>query len=277
MSNIVKDEKKNSAITNPRLQSITDRAKAISDRGNKPAKLELVLCFDTTGSMHKVFKAGQRAIEEVIKGLDAPSTGAILSLIAYKNHGDEYLFDGERPFIATPWSNKSEEILRPLYQITSEGGGDGLTALEDVFDYLVCNVEWQPEAKKAVVLIGDMPPHGVVDSVSHCPRRFDYHKSIDSMKKLGITVYSVFCPTQYHNSMGKDRYNKITSFYDWIAEETGGRRLSLEDMETLVTILVGIGMKETGRIDEYRDLLSQRKALTPGKERILSALSSGKK
>lgn len=277
MSNLKKQDGTTSAINNPHLRSVVDRARALSAQQTLSADLELCLCFDTTGSMHKVFKAGQQAIEEVVQGLNTPSTGTLLSFVAYKNHGDECLCDGERPFIATSWSNDSKEILKPLHKITSAGGGDGLTALEDVFDYLVRNVEWQPGAKKAIVVIGDMPPHGVVDSITHCPRQLDYRRSIASMKELGITVYSVFCPNHYHDSMGSDRCKKIISFYDWIAAETGGRRLSLEDMQTLVTILVGIGMTATGRLEEYRNLLVRRQALTPGKEQILNALSSENK
>lgn len=268
---ISKKENTSGLARSERIRALISRAKQLTQSSKISNFLEICFAFDTTGSMHPVFKAGQEAIREIMDEIKK-STSAKMAFIAYKNHGDEKYFDSEKPFAATPWTDDPTEFQFLMNQIPNAGGGDGLTALEDVFRYVGQNMVWDPNSAKALVIVGDMPPHGVLDSVSRCSLGIDYRQEIRLLKNLGIKVYAIYCDTDIRNVMGKDRKQKTQNFYHWIAQETGGKCLSLEDIRLLVTILLGICMKEANRFDEFVATLSKRKQLGPGEQKVIRAL-----
>lgn len=255
-----------------RIQTLVNRAKKLSRESMPSNSLEICLAFDTTGSMHPVFRAGQKAIQRIMNELKDTRINAKMAFIAYKNHGDEKYFDGEKPFTATPWTNEPAEIQAIMRQIPNAGGGDGLTALEDVLKYLAKDIIWDSHSAKAVVIVGDMPPHGVIDAISHCPNNVDYHEGVKHLKDSDVKVYTVYCDTDTHDLMGQDRKKKIQGFYHWIADETKGKCLSLEEIETLITILLGICMKETGHFDDFIANLARYKQLGAKEQKIIKAL-----
>jgi hypothetical protein len=119
-----------------------------------------------------------------------------------------------------------------------------------------------------------MPPHGAIDPISKCPFKIDYRQEIQKLIRIGVKVYSVYCDTDIYNFMGKERKTKIENFYYQIAEETGGKKLSLEDTHLLITILLGICMKETDRLDEFIASLEHRKQFGLQEQKIIKALTS---
>lgn len=246
-------------------------ASASSARGS--SQLKVCFAFDTTGSMYPVFDQGRKAIREIA---DAVTEGARaeIAFIAYKNHSDEQYFDGERPFAATDWSSETDKIRALMEKVSSDGGGDGITCLEDVLEYLAESVDWGNAQAKVLVIIGDMPPHGVVDSVNRCPRQIDYRRQIASLKEQGVAIYTVWCETDLLDPFASERKKKIEEFYRETARTTGGQCLSLEDIQTLIAILVGICFKETGRLSELADTLARMKRLTPGAQRVVKALQA---
>ena len=258
---------------NSRISALVSKAQQITSICSSSAVLEIAFIFDTTGSMYDVFATAQQAISRISDEISGGGRKVKMSFIAYKNHGDERCFDGKRPFVSSGWTTNPTEIRLAMSRVPNGGGGDGLTALEDVLHYLA-NEQWDTDAKRAIVLIGDMPPHGVVDSVNRCPYRLNYRESVSTFKRENIAVYSVYCDTSGIFSMKKERKEKIVDFYRQIAEETGGRLLSLEDTATLVMILTAICKKETGQLDEYEKALASRQQLTAKAGEVIRSLKA---
>lgn len=238
--------------------------------------LQVTFLLDTTGSMYPYFKRAKESIARIIKEVAEKHRSLEFSYVAYKNHGDEErFFDGQHPFFATPFTNRPKVIKEEMEKVRNGGGGDGLTALEDVFHYLNTQIRWSHQTIKVVVLVGDMPPHGVLDSVSRCPHEYDYKEEVEELIKKGIKVYSVFC---YEEDYLSSRKQKVRGFFKWVAKESGGRYLELADIDDLIDLLVGICMKETGHLDEFITDLRSRGCLKPGsrKERAFLALTDGR-
>jgi len=154
------------------------------------------------------------------------------------------------------------------------GGDDGLCALEDVFHFLNTDAEWPVQAKKAVVVIGDMPPHGVLDAVSVCPNEFDYRAEVARFKEKKITAYTVYCHDE--NDLDSPRTKKIAEFYRWLAVETGGKCLTLGDVDELVQVLIGVCLKETGHLKDYMEQLRMQGRMIGKTEKNLLQLGGGK-
>ncbi len=234
-------------------------------------KLQVVFLFDTTGSMYPYYELGKKQISQIVSKVVEKHRQAQFCYLAYKNHGDETeFFDGENPFFASSFTSDPEQIKLELEKVKNGGGGDGLTALECVFHYLNVNVKWQDSATKIVVLIGDMPPHGVIDSVAKCPKKHNYQDEIAQMKAKGIKVYSVFCFEE--GNLVSSRIKQVKMFFRETASRTNGRYLELAEIGEIVDLLTGICMKEIGHLDEFVKDLERLQQLSDGKRRLLLAL-----
>ncbi|MEW6407686.1 MAG: vWA domain-containing protein [Patescibacteria group bacterium] len=239
--------------------------------------LQITFLFDTTGSMYHYFERGKKSIAKIVRKVAEKHSNAKFCYVAYKNHGDEDYFGGTNPFFATSFSSLPAQLESELQKVKNGGGGDGLTALECVFHYLNTRTSWLPTAAKTVVLIGDMPPHGVLDSISCCPRENNYKAEVEEFKRKGIKVYSVFCFEE--GELGSRRKQKVQEFFKWIAKETGGRYLELSEIDEVVDLLTAICMKETGNLESFIAELRSIGRLRPGsnKEKTLLALGDGRK
>ncbi len=241
--------------------------------------LQIAFLFDTTGSMYHYFERGKKSIAKIVRKVAEKHSMVKFCYVAYKNHGDEDYFDGRNPFLATSFSGLPAQLESELQRVENGGGGDGLTALECVFHYLNIRASWSPTAIKAIILIGDMPPHGVLDSISYCPKENDYRAEVKEFKRKGIKVYSVFCFEE--GELGSRRKQKVQEFFKWIAKETGGQYLELSEIDEVVDLLTAICMKETGNsnLEGFIAELRSMGQLKPGsnKERTLLALGDGRK
>jgi hypothetical protein len=240
------------ASRDTKLKGLALRAKSIGKTTAGSSKIQLCFACDSTGSMYEVFSQAISSIKQILNEIKITKPEA--SFIAYKNHGDEEYFDNEKAFIASPWTENFSEIYALLSKIKSNGGGDGLTVLEDVLQYLVIHGGWKKDSKKILVIIGDMPPHGVIDSINKCPNGISYKEQVASLKDMGVTIYSVFCSTNDLSSTFSARKKKVYDFYKWIANETGGKCLSLEEMHEITVMLKAICIKESGQIKDYKDM-----------------------
>jgi len=222
--------------------------------------LQILLMFDITGSMFKYFDLIRKKLQEIAQSVKEIVPSAQFAVFAYRNHGDEERH--EQIFYSTPLTPNIKILSQEIQSIKKGGGGDdALTCLED------CLVEanslgWNKASAKTIVVIGDMPPHGVIDSFGQCPNEIDYRDEVNELISKNVTVYSVFC--------GKNA--KAKGFFRWLANKTGGRFLNLDQIDILKDILVAICMKQTGNLAKHLSDLRQKKMLTREKEEILLLL-----
>ena len=235
----------------------------------------IAFLFDTTGSMYPYFELGRNSIKEIIAKVKNKVEKAKFCYIAYKNHGDEgKYFDGGKVFLATELTEDAVVLEAMMDRVGSSGGGlDGLTCLEDVFYHLNVNLRWDEMAVKAAVLIGDMPPHGVLDSVAKCPFEYNYQNELKLLAEKGIKIYSVFCFEE--DELISERKQRVQRFFEQAAQITSGYYLELADIQDLVDLLVGICMKETNHLDDFILSLKNQGQLTTSKEKLLLRLKGG--
>lgn len=274
MANIIKKPESAAALL-ANIQKFTGGQSSLVKKENRQTsfgkKLQVVFLFDTTGSMYPYYDLGRKQIGQIVLKVVEKHRQVKFCYLAYKNHGDETeFFDGENPFFASSFTSDPEQIKLELEKVRNGGGGDGLTALECVFHHLNTKTEWLASATKIVVLIGDMPPHGVIDQIGKCPKEHNYQDEIAKMKAKGIKVYSVFCFEE--NSLISSRIQQVKNFFKDTASKTDGRYLELAEIEEIVDLLTGICMKETGHLNEFIKDLEKLQQLSDGKKRLLLAL-----
>lgn len=249
------------------LKKIAEKEEQLKGgRFHADSSLDVVFMIDTTGSMDPYIEEVKHNIIKIIENVLDYSPKVRMGCVAYKDHGDE----GEDEFYLTkvlPLTFDRKEIvgfMRSPGLHIGEGGG-GPEAVECALHEAVA-FAWGKTAPKAIILIGDKPPHGVMDGLKLCTRMRDYREEVRALKAAGIKIYSVLC-----NNISETEGN-----FRWMASETGGLFFYLKEISDLSDLLTGICLKETGQLPYFeRKLLENGDKVPQSKRLLLSQLSAG--
>lgn len=223
-------------------------------------ELQLVAMFDITGSMYGHFNLVRTKLTEVFQALNEELSAAQFAVFAFRNHGDEEKFS--QIYYTSPLTSDINEIKRIISGIEKGGGGpDALSCMEECF-HAANELPWLEEAPKAIVVVGDEPPHGVVDDMSKCPNRINYKVEIEKFIEKGIAVYSVFCGHEM----------KIRNFYKSLAGQTGGKFIEIDEIDMLVDLLIGISMKQSGSFKKYYEKMEEKGLMTEARRKVIALL-----
>lgn len=261
-------------------RTIGDRIRALA-RGGPPsivsthASLEVIYFCDTTGSMYPYFDRVRASLCGTVERLARECARVEHAVYAYKNHGDEErFFDGVHPFVYQPFAADPRRVTDALHTVRQGGGGDGFCAIEDAFHHAAELASHGPSAsgKRVAVVIGDMPPHGVLDRIAVCPNGYDYRVEVERLHGLGYAFYAVYCSAE--DDGASERKQRTREYFQWLARATKGRFLDLVDIDALADLLTGICMKEVGALPSFLAEIEQRRALPLATRRLLAALAS---
>lgn len=245
------------------MEKISEKERHLTEGAlSAVSSLDAVFLLDTTGSMEPYIHEVQHNIVRVIDEVFNASPRVRMGVVAYKDHGDE----GEDEFYLTkvlPLMSDRQQIVRFVRstELHIGEGGTGPEAVECAL-HEAAELGWSDTAPKAIVLIGDKPPHGVTDSFKFCPRLNDYKVEVESLRKRGIRVYSILC-----NNITETEGN-----FRWMSQQTGGRFFYLKEISDLSDILIGICLKEAGRLPYYERKLLEMGAMSPSRKTLLLEL-----
>jgi hypothetical protein len=115
--------------------------------------LDIVICFDSTGSMSGEIDQVKRQIEQIGQTLLVLVPKSRISICTFRDHGDEFVVKG------LPLTNNIQEIGAYLGRIEAGGGGDHPEAVDEGLYWSSGQNRFQPSARKVILLFGDAPPH----------------------------------------------------------------------------------------------------------------------
>lgn len=122
--------------------------------------LEVVIVFDSTGSMSGEIDTVKNQIERIGRVLFELVPKTRISLCTYRDQGDEYMVKG------LPLSSDLQTISSYLSECYAGGGGDTPEAVDAGLDWAIHKNDFRPRARKIVLVFGDAPPHG--SSLGRC-------------------------------------------------------------------------------------------------------------
>jgi len=187
---------------------------------------EVALLFDSTSSMGGSLEEAKkelRAIFLLFREL-VPSTR--IGLITYRDRGDDYVVRKTRLGIGL------YEGLAFLSSVVAGGGGDFEEAVDEAMAAAL-RLPWRPGAEKAMILVGDAPPH---------PGR---------REKRCLRIARTFASRRgrVHCLLVGNNEGTMRSF-GRIAEAGKGRSLGLDETEMLATRLLVLALGS----DSARDI-----------------------
>jgi len=122
--------------------------------------LDMVIAFDTTGSMAAYIDAVRQEVAELVPRLFKDNENLRLGIVAFGDYCDMVSAKvfGDAYQCLMPTDNENE-IIRFIRETKNTSGGDGDEFYELVIKKIVEETPWRDEATKAILLISDADPH----------------------------------------------------------------------------------------------------------------------
>lgn len=192
--------------------------------------IEVVVSFDTTGSMYPCLTQTRRSIKEMATRLFKDVPNIRIGIIA---HGD--YCDAGSTYVTKLFdlSNDAKKVCSFVEDVGPTGGGDAPECYELVLNQ-ARSFSWSSGKSKVLVLIGDDVPHG--PSESQNTKKLDWRNELGLLLEAGIKVYGVQCLNRSH----------ATRFYEEIAEKTGGFHLTLDQFSNMPDIITAVCYQQQG-------------------------------
>lgn len=198
--------------------------------------LDLVISFDSTGSMAGEINDVKSKIERIGGALTKLIPKTKISICTYRDDGDAYEVKG------LPFTGNLAEVQAFLDEIYAGGGGDLEEAVHQGLRWPVANNQFRPRARKVILLFGDAPPHKQFEE--SCIRMASEFRT----KYDGI-VSTVTCHSD----------ERLPSFVE-IAQSGGGEAfLTRDDREIMTQLIVLVfGSKHRSKVLEAFELLDEK-------------------
>jgi hypothetical protein len=193
--------------------------------------IDVVITFDTTGSMYPCLTQVRRSVKETVEQLFEDIDDLRIAIIA---HGD--YCDSGHPYVTKHlnFSRDVDRITKFITNVEPTHGGDAPECYELVLNEARTELDWKSGRNKVIVLIGDDVPHGPEERQNY--KKINWRNELGLLLEAGIKIYGVHCMP------GIRRHSK--PFYEEIAKKTGGFYLTLDQFSNITDLIMGICYKQ---------------------------------
>lgn len=159
-------------------------------------KLDMVIAFDTTGSMARYIGAVRKEVSELIPQLFKDNEDLRLGIVAFGDYCDminaQEFGDAYQCILPTDNENK---LIKFVLDSKDTSGGDGPEFYELVIKKIVEETPWREGSTRAILLIADAEPHEVGYSYGDIIRgnQIDWRKEAKKAgdKKIKIDTVAI--------------------------------------------------------------------------------------
>ncbi|MHC4859432.1 MAG: HEAT repeat domain-containing protein [Planctomycetota bacterium] len=207
--------------------------------------IDLVLAYDSTGSMIPVIRAVKQRLDLLLEEATRIVPNVQLSLFTYRDEGEEYLYYG------TPLTFASDNLKAFVQVAEANRGGDLPEAITFTLKAIIRKLLWRQEAQKVIVVIGDAPFHPenrdmlfkIVKDFAKLENRGIVHAIYTDPNRLGESVSA-----RKGRDDGKAQFPFLERFKE-LAKVGRGRAITIEDTEMLITEILVLSFGEQWRAE----------------------------
>lgn len=211
--------------------------------------IDLVLCYDSTGSMIPVIRAVKQRLDLLIREASRIVPNLRMSLFTYRDEGEEYIFYG------TPLTYAMDNLKSFVQVAEANRGGDLPEAITETVDAAIRQLDWRKDAQKVIVVIGDAPYHpenkdwlfSIVEKFATLENRGIVHAIYTDPNRLGESVSAR--KSREDNNVTQPFLERLKE----LAEKGRGKAITIEDTEKLITEILVLSFGE-----QWRDELESR-------------------
>ena len=194
---------------------------------------DIVISFDTTGSMYSCIIEVRRRVKSIIERLFSTIPDLRVGLVM---HGD--YCDNRLCFTGVDLTTDRELLLQVLQETPNTHGGDFDECYELVLNR-VARFSWKAD-NKAVIMIGDATPHAVGYRYGGTVNNLNWRDEAQVLSDIGVSIYAV-------QALGR---GGSTSFYESLSRITNGQKLELNQLTDIVETLIAIFYHGSGQKDK---------------------------
>ena len=172
--------------------------------------LDMVIAFDTTGSMSSYIEAVRRHVIDLIPKLFAANPKLKVSIVAFGDYCDMHsksdFGDAYQVIDLTDNENKLIEFVK---KAKNTYGGDSDEFYELVIKKIIEETSWREGSTKSVLLIADASPHGIGYSFGDIVinNQIDWREEAKKAAANGIKIDTMQCS----NSRWYKELSKMTN------------------------------------------------------------------
>ncbi|XP_078609420.1 uncharacterized protein LOC144880799 [Branchiostoma floridae x Branchiostoma japonicum] len=241
------------AATSPKKRGVKAEPKAETAAGTSaPAApggggpVEIVFCFDTTGSMYPCLAEVRKKIQDVVKRLHKDISGIRMALMA---HGDYQ--DAATTYDVTwlDFTTDEKKLCNWAKSVKSTCGYDADECYELALRKARTQLSWTPGTQRSLVMIGDCGPHAPTYHLNK--DNIDWQKEVKLLAEMGVHIYAV-------QALG---YSPRGGFYNEMARRTHGCHLNLNQFSSIVDFMMAICYRERGaeQLEAYEKEVRSRR------------------
>ena len=141
-----------------------EKAPALDDKVTPKGKgkLDMVIAFDTTGSMAAYIDDVRHQVAEMIPRIFKDNEDLRLGIVAFGDYCDmenRDTFGDAYQYI--PLTDNENDIIKFVKESKDTSGGDGDEFYELVLKKIIDESPWREDSSKAILLIADADPHDI--------------------------------------------------------------------------------------------------------------------
>lgn len=175
-------------ITNKPLPIRKKKATAVATT-TSDSMLDMVIAFDTTGSMSSYIGAVKEHCTKLVPELLAANPNMRIGIVAFGDYCDmqsSTIFG--KAYQCLPLTNNEDRIINFIKNAKNTYGGDGPEFYELVIKKITEETDWKEDSTKAVLLIGDANPHEIGYTYRSIIRnsQIDWKKEAEKAAEKGI-------------------------------------------------------------------------------------------
>ncbi|MBI5513277.1 MAG: VWA domain-containing protein [Deltaproteobacteria bacterium] len=224
------------------------------------ATMDVVVSFDTTGSMYGCLAEVRKGAKALVERLFKEIPGLRMGVMA---HGD--YSDAKRTYLLkkVDLTDDKAAVLKFIKGVPRTAGGDAPEAYEYAL-HEARGLAWREGAGRVLVMIGDEVPHA--PDYKENEAHLDWEKELEALAEAGVKIYGVQARAGGNTPQKK--------FYKSISERTGGTYLTLQQLKNSSDMLLGIAMHERGgeHLSRYAAEVARARRMDRGLSEAYSAM-----
>ena len=194
--------------------------------------LDIVITFDSTGSMQREIDQVKGKIERIGGVLMEMIPKTRIGVVTYRDNGDEYVVKG------IPLTDSIAKVKLFLEQTRAGGGGSEPEAVHEGLKWATTKNRFRKRARKVILLFGDAPPHP--------EKNIACQKMASDFRKSGGIISTVTCRKEY-----------ILPEFEAIAKIGAGEAFLTSNERQIMTqlMILAFGSQHRSKVIEAFDLL----------------------
>lgn len=169
--------------------------------------LDMVIAFDTTGSMFSYIKAVKKHVIDLIPKLFAANPKLKVSIVAFGDYCDmRSKNDFGDAYQVIDLTDNENKLIKFVKEARNTGGGDSDEFYELVIKKIVEETSWREGSTKSVLLIADANPHELGYSLDDIIRnnKINWREEAKKAATKGIKIDTMQC------SSGRKWYKELS-------------------------------------------------------------------